>query len=127
MPGLSYDRRAADVALADIGLDRWTHVAVATHDLSADEPALLTALQSEAPYVGALGARRRLPERLARLKAQGVGEAALAKLHAPIGLDLGGKAPFEIAVSVLAEIMGEANSRRPLAWRRVPETGSAAA
>jgi xanthine dehydrogenase accessory factor len=105
LAGVRYDRRAADIALPSIGLDPWTYVAVATHDLELDEMALAVALPSPAPYVGALGARRRLPERLARLRRLGVGERDLARLRAPIGLDLGGKAPFEIAVAVLAEVL----------------------
>jgi xanthine dehydrogenase accessory factor len=105
LAGVRYDRRAADIALLSIGLDPWTHVAVATHDLGLDETALAVALPSSAPYVGALGARRRLPERLTRLRRLGVDERALARLRAPIGLDLGGKAPFEIAVAVLAEVL----------------------
>jgi xanthine dehydrogenase accessory factor len=105
LPGVRYDRRAADIALAHIGLDPWTYVAVATHDLDLDEMALTAALPSPAPYVGALGARRRLPERLARLRRLGVAERDVARLRAPIGLDLGGKAPFEIAVAVLAEVL----------------------
>lgn len=105
LPGVRYDRRAADIALQHIGLDPWTYVAVATHDLEGDETALALALPSPAPYVGALGARRRLPERLARLRRLGLAERDLARLRAPIGLDLGGKAPFEIAVAVLAEVL----------------------
>jgi len=105
LQGVRYDRRAADIALKHIGLDPWTYVAVATHDLTMDETALAVALPSPAAYVGALGARRRLPERLARLRRLGVAERDLARLRAPIGLDLGGKAPFEIAVAVLAEVL----------------------
>jgi len=105
LPGVRYDRRAADIALQDIGLDPWTYVAVATHDLGLDETALAVALPSPAPYVGALGARRRLPERLAPLRRLGLGDSDQARLRAPIGLDFGGKAPFEIAVAVLAEVL----------------------
>ena len=119
LPGLRYDRRDAAEALGDIGLDPWTYVAVATHDLEADESALLAALKSPAAYVGVLGARRRLPERLARLKALGADDAALERLHAPIGLNLGGKAPFEVAVSVLAEVIGQACATRPSTWVRL--------
>lgn len=114
LPGVRYDRRAPDVVFAELGLDPWTAVAVATHDLETDEAALLAALPSGAGYVGVLGARRRLPERRARLAAAGVGEADLARLRGPIGLDLGGKAPFEIAVAVLAEVIsarGDASGR----------------
>lgn len=105
LTGVRYDRRSPAEALAGIGLDPWSFVAVATHDLEVDEAALATALPSPAPYVGVLGARRRIPERVARLRALGVEERALARLKAPIGLYLGGKAPWEIAVAVLAEII----------------------
>lgn len=112
LPGVRYMRQDADVALAAIGLDRWTHVAVATHDLLTDEAALAFALPSEAAYVGVLGARRRIPERLARLGELGVPQAAIDRLKAPIGLDLGGKAPFEIAVAVMAEIVADWSARQ---------------
>jgi xanthine dehydrogenase accessory factor len=119
LAGVRYDRRAADIALDHIGLDPWTYVAVATHDLDVDETALTVALPSSAAYVGALGARRRLPERLTRLRRLGLAERDIARLRAPIGLNLGGKAPFEIAVAVLAEVLAlqtrEAAPRGPKA------------
>ena len=102
--GVIYHRNLADEALESIGLDAWTYVAVATHDLEVDEAALLVGLASPVAYVGVLGARRRIAERKARLEALGASKAALDRLHAPIGLDLGGKAPFEIAVAVMADI-----------------------
>ncbi|MGA0605672.1 XdhC family protein [Phenylobacterium sp. VNQ135] len=102
--GVAYRREAPAEALAAVGLDPWTHVAVATHDLETDREALRAALPSTAAYVGLLGARRRLAGRLEELRAQGMAEAAIARLHAPIGLDIGGKAPFEVAVSVIGEI-----------------------
>ena len=105
LPGVAYRREALAEALAAIGLDAWTAVAVCGHDLEQDHAALMTALPSPAPYVGLLGARRRLPERIAQLKAAGLSQHALAKLRAPIGLDLGGKAPFEVAVAVIGEVM----------------------
>ncbi|MDP3659901.1 XdhC family protein [Phenylobacterium sp.] len=105
LPGVAYRRDEPAEALAAIGLDPWTAVAVASHDLELDEAALVAALPSQAAYVGLLGARARLPERLARLRSAGVTTAALARLHAPIGLDIGGKAPWEVAVSVIGEIM----------------------
>jgi len=104
LPGVAYRRDEADEALAAIGVDAWTAVAVATHDLETDQAALRAALPSAAAYVGLLGARARLPERLARLRAAGVSESQLARLRAPIGLHIGGKAPWEVAVSVIAEI-----------------------
>ncbi|WP_269715195.1 XdhC family protein [Caulobacter sp. NIBR2454] len=108
--GLTYSRDTPQRALDAIGLDPWTAVAVCHHDMDLDEAALLAALPSPAPYVGLLGARSRLPERLARLRNAGISEGHLTKLRAPIGLDLGGKAPFEIAVAVLGEIMAVRNS-----------------
>jgi len=105
LTGVAYSRASPEQALRDIVPDAWTTVAVATHDWELDHEALLAALPSAACYVGVVGARRRIPERLARLRAAGVSPAALERLHAPIGLDLGGKAPWEIAVSVIAEIM----------------------
>ncbi|QUD87095.1 XdhC family protein [Phenylobacterium montanum] len=104
---VAYSRSESAEALAALNPDPWTAVAVATHDWDTDQAALLAALPSAAGYVGVLGARRRLPERLARLRAAGVGEAALTRLKGPIGLDLGGKAPWEVAVAVIAEIIGE--------------------
>ena len=105
LAGVAYRRDAPAAALAAIGLDAWTAVAVCGHDLDLDHAALAAALPSAAPYVGLLGARRRLSERIERLKACGLAERDLAKLRAPIGLDLGGKAPFEVAVAVIGEIM----------------------
>ncbi len=98
-----YFRGEALEAFADLGLDRWTAVAVATHDIDIDHEALAQALPSQAGYVGALGSRRRLPERLARLKADGLSDEAIARLKAPIGINIGARAPWHIAVSVVAE------------------------
>jgi len=117
LPGVAYRRDAPAAALAAIGLDAWTAVAVCGHDLDVDHAALLAALPSPAPYVGLLGARRRLGERLERLRADGVGERDLAKLRAPIGLDLGGKAPFEVAVAVIGEIVATRHGQPALARR----------
>jgi xanthine dehydrogenase accessory factor len=109
--GVTYSRAEPAEALAAAGLDPWTAVAVATHDWDVDQAALIAALPSPASYVGVLGARRRLPERLARLQAAGVAEVALTRLKGPIGLDLGGKAPWEVAVAVIAEIIAERSRR----------------
>lgn len=120
LPNVAYRREPAEAALAAVGLDPWTAIAVCGHDLELDHAALLAALPSPAPYVGLLGARRRLPERLARLKTAGLSERDLAKLRAPIGLDLGGKAPFEVAVAVIGEIMAVRHGQ-PVIARRVVE------
>lgn len=111
LPGVAYSRAEPARALASVGLDPWTAVAVATHDLEIDEAALGAAVPSPAGYVGVLGARKRLPERLDRLRALGVPDEALVRLRAPIGLPIGGKAPWEIAVSVMGEIMQTARAR----------------
>lgn len=107
-PPLAIDYRRDDpaVALATIGLDRWTAVAVATHDADLDHEAIRTALAGEAGYIGVLGARRRLPDRLARLEADGVARDQLERLHAPIGLKISARAPHEVAAAVIAEIIG---------------------
>jgi xanthine dehydrogenase accessory factor len=111
LTGFSYSRAEPAEAFAAIGLDPWTAVAVATHDWEIDQAALVAALPSPASYVGVLGARRRLPERLARLRAAGVSNAALDRLKGPIGLDLGGKAPWEVAVAVIGEVIAERMAR----------------
>lgn len=92
-------------ALRRIGLDRWTAVAVSTHDAEVDQLALIEALASEAAYVGVLGSRRRLPERLKALTEAGAAPEAIARLHAPIGLKIAARSPQEVAVSVIAEII----------------------
>jgi xanthine dehydrogenase accessory factor len=117
LPGVAYRRDDVVAAVASIGLDAWTAVAICGHDEAVDHQALLAALPSAAPYVGLLGARRRLGERLDRLRAAGVGERELQKLRAPIGLDLGGKAPFEVAVAVIGEIMAARHGQPALAQR----------
>ncbi len=94
-----------DKALAEEGLTAATAVAVLSHDPKIDDPALIAALASPAFYVGALGSQRTQRLRRERLLANGVTEAQLARMRAPIGLDLGGRAPAEIALSILAEIV----------------------
>jgi xanthine dehydrogenase accessory factor len=112
IPGIAYRREDPAEALAAIGLDPWTAVAVASHDAELDRDALTAALPSAAFYVGALGARRRTPERKAWLAAAGLTAEAIGRLHSPIGLDIGGKAPWEVAIAVLAEITDLRNAAR---------------
>lgn len=102
--GVAYRRDEPAQALGALDVDPWTAIAIATHDIETDHAALKAALPSRAGYVGLLGARRRLMGRLAELRVDGVAECDIAKLHAPIGLDIGGKAPWEVAVSVIGEI-----------------------
>ncbi len=96
--------------LPEYGLDVSTFLVLLTHDPKIDDPALKVALPSGARYVGALGSRRTNQRRIERLLADGVSEAELARLHAPIGLPLGGRSPAEIAVSILAEIVQAKNT-----------------
>jgi len=104
MEGIAYHRSAPAEALARIGIDRWSAIAVLSHDREDDERGLAAALCSEAFYVGAIGARVRLDQRAARLRGHGVNEAALARLHAPIGLPGFAKAPRDVALSLVAEV-----------------------
>jgi len=93
-----------DEALPPLGVDRYTAFAALTHDPKIDDPALLHALARDCFYIGALGSKKTHARRLERLKAQGVTDAALARVHAPIGLAIGAVSPSEIAVSIMAEI-----------------------
>jgi xanthine dehydrogenase accessory factor len=104
LAGITYHRSAPAEALDMIAVDRWTAIAVLSHDREDDERALAHALQSAAFHVGAIGARARLESRLAKLRGHGVTEAQLARLHAPIGLQGFGKAPRDIALSLVAEV-----------------------
>jgi xanthine dehydrogenase accessory factor len=87
-----------------VGLDTATCVCILTHDPKFDEPALELALRSPACYIGAIGSKKTQAHRRERLHAAGFSEAEIARLHGPIGLDLGGRNPAEIALAILAEI-----------------------
>jgi xanthine dehydrogenase accessory factor len=100
-----------DEALAGLPLTASTAVAVLTHDPKLDDPALRTALPSVAFYVGALGSQKTQGRRRQRLLEAGLTESQLDRLHAPIGLDLGGRSPEEIALAVMAEIVAARNGR----------------
>ncbi len=94
-----------DTVLPEIGIDRYTAVVALTHDPKIDDPALAGALRSECFYIGALGSRKTHERRIQRLTASGFTESDLARIHAPVGLDIGAISPAEIAVSILAEIV----------------------
>lgn len=87
-------------------IDRRTVICVLTHDPKFDVPVLKRALGTEAGYIGAMGSRRTHDDRMERLREAGVSEEALARLHSPIGLDLGARTPEETAVSIVAEMVG---------------------
>lgn len=94
-------------AFEEIQIDQYTAVAMLTHDPKIDDPALQIALHSDAFYVGALGSTKTQADRRERLLASGVREEVLDRMHAPIGLDLGGGAAEEIALAVMAEVVRE--------------------
>ncbi|MDP9244595.1 MAG: XdhC family protein [Chloroflexota bacterium] len=94
-----------DRAFADGSLRPSDSVVVLSHDPKIDEPALRAALCADVAYVGAIGSRRAQADRADRLARAGVSPERLARLHAPIGLDLGGRSPAEIALAIVAELV----------------------
>lgn len=93
-----------DEALAAIGLDTRTAVVTLTHDPKLDDPAIHAALGSDVFYLGCLGSKRTHAKRVARLREAGVAQDRIDTIHAPVGLDIGGRGPGEIAVSIMAQI-----------------------
>ncbi len=96
-----------DVALPPLNVDHYTAFVAVTHDPKIDDPALLHAFARDCFYIGALGSRKTHAKRVERLRAQGASEADIARIHAPIGLDIGAVSPSEIAVSIMAEITAQ--------------------
>lgn len=94
-----------DEALRAHGLDARTAVVTLTHDPKLDDPAIIEALGSDVFYLGCLGSSRTHGKRIERLKAAGMDDAGLARIHAPVGLAIGARTPAEIAVSILAELI----------------------
>jgi len=92
--------------------DEETAVATLTHDPKIDDPALEAALSSGAFYIGALGSRKTHAGRVDRLAASGFDAAAIGRLHAPIGLDIGASKPAEIAIAVLGEVVAALRRNR---------------
>jgi xanthine dehydrogenase accessory factor len=93
------------------GIDRATYIAVLTHDPKLDDAALEIALRSEAAYIGAMGSRRAQEKRRERLLEKGLTEDDLARIAAPIGLDLGGLTAEETALSIMSEVVAVRNGR----------------
>ncbi len=110
-----------DRAFAEHGLRPDDAVVVLSHDPKIDEPALVAALDAEVAYIGAIGSRRAQVDRRARLRAAGVDESSLARLHAPIGLDLGGREPAEIGLAIAAELVATRYGRDGGFRREAPE------
>ncbi len=106
-PGIPLLQAWPGEGLSELGFDRRTALVTVTHDPKLDDPALQAALASPAFYVGALGSRRNHAVRLERLRAAGFGDDDFARIHAPIGLDIGARTPGEIAAAILAQIVRE--------------------
>jgi xanthine dehydrogenase accessory factor len=92
-------------------------VCVLTHDSKFDVPAIVGALATKVGYLGAMGSRKTNAKRTDRLLEAGVTEEQLARIHAPIGLDIGARTPEETAVSICAEIIGNRTGRAAQALR----------
>jgi len=98
-------------ALAEIGINETSSIAVLSHDLKIDVPALQAALSSPARYVGALGSQKTQAKRVVALLDAGVTDEQIARIHSPIGLDIGGRKAEEIALSVIAEVVAAGHGR----------------
>lgn len=93
-----------DVALPPLGIDHYTAFVALTHDPKIDDPALKHAIASNCFYIGALGSKKTHAKRVERLKQAGLSDADIARIHAPIGLDIDAVSPAEIAVAIMGEI-----------------------
>lgn len=105
--------------LQRIRLDENSYVVVLTHDPKLDEPVLKRALEADVAYVGAIGSRKTNRDRMERLAAQGLSREKLARVHAPIGLDIGSQQPEEIALAIMAEIVAERYGKAARPMREV--------
>ena len=110
-PGVKVIKDWADEAFQEMGLDVSTAVVTLTHDPKLDDPALESALKSDVFYIGALGSRRTHAKRKERLAEVGITDEMFARVHGPVGLNIGAKSPAEIAVSILGQII-EVRARR---------------
>jgi xanthine dehydrogenase accessory factor len=106
-PGVTLSTEWPDEAFEKLRPDRRTAVVTLTHDPKIDDPALVSALRSEAFYIGALGSRKTHAARMGRLREEGFSDEQLARIHGPVGLDIGAVSPAEIAVSILAQVIEE--------------------
>ena len=103
-PGVRLVGEWPDDGLKALGIDHRTAIVTLTHDPKLDDPGLMVALASDAFYIGSLGSKRTHAARLDRLRAEGLSDDALARIEAPIGLDIGAKSTAEIAVAIMGSI-----------------------
>jgi xanthine dehydrogenase accessory factor len=103
-PGETIIEDWPDEALAALKPDARTAIVTLTHDPKLDDPAIMAALRSDVFYLGCLGSTRTHAKRVARLQAAGFSDADIARIHAPVGLDIGGRQPAEIALSIMAQV-----------------------
>jgi len=109
IPGTAFSREMPDDLVVRLQPDAHTAVVALTHDPKLDDMALLEALKSTAFYIGALGSRVNTARRKERLAMFDLTPEEISRLHGPVGLDLGGRTPAEIAVSIVAEIVAVKN------------------
>lgn len=109
-----------DTALPPLNIDRYTAFVALTHDPKIDDPALLHVLARDCFYIGALGSKKTHAKRVARLKEKGLSDADLARIHAPIGIDIGAVSPAEIAVAIMAQITARLRLPAEAGPARVP-------
>ena len=114
----------ADDYLRQHPLGSNTYVAVLSHDPKLDDPALFGALQSDARFVGAIGSPKTQRERRERLRAAGLSDEQLARLHGPIGLDIGAQSPEEIGVAILGQMIAAKNGKLTAAPERPRATAA---
>lgn len=100
-----------DDALAQVPITSTTDIAILTHDPKFDEPAIIGSLATPARYIGAIGSRSTNEDRRERLAQAGVSEADIARVHGPIGLNIGAESPEEMAVAIMAEIIAVRRGR----------------
>ncbi|MEZ4334073.1 MAG: XdhC family protein [Myxococcota bacterium] len=110
-PGVELSHAWPDEALDAYGLDGRSAVVTLSHDSKLDDPALHAALRSSAYYIGALGSQRTQAKRRARLAEAGFDETAIARVHGPVGLDIGAASPAEIALSIAAQLTARLRKR----------------
>lgn len=110
-PGVTLDDRWPDEAIEALKPGPATAVVTLSHDIKIDDPALIAALASDAPYVGALGSRRSHAARRERLAAAGVASEQIDRIDAPVGIDIGAIGPSEIALSIAAAMIGAFHDR----------------